>query len=106
MDLPAVLEKATFIEGIDEIKQCLVELLSEEKRSFVQSPTVGSTSVIHTQMSWIEVDTYLNDVFSQVSGVTLKGFDMHMEDTALVIDVRAEYNKQTILLQNKNDQWQ
>jgi len=102
MDLPIKLEQEDFVNGVDEIKQSLIALFRTEKGEMMQSKKSGTTSLIHTQMTNIEVDLYVHNVCSQVEGVThlWTKRDKKVIDGAVtaVLEVAIEYNSQRFLL--------
>lgn len=106
MDLPILLEKFTFVEGVDQIKQTLIEILTAEKREFLQDPKTGSVAPIHLAMSFIATDTYLTGACNQVPGCELVSFEQRQEGERLILDVYVTYSEESIELQLTEEGWQ
>lgn len=98
MDFPIKLEAEEFVSDVNEIKQSLVALFQTERGEMMQDKSKGSTSLIHTSMSSIEIDLYLMDVCKQVPGVTYLGAQKNYRNIngnyTVVIDLNIEYNSQ------------
>lgn len=98
MDLPLRLEEETTVSGIDELKQTLIALFENEKRSFLQGASTGCVGVLHTLKSAVAIDQYALDVCSQVPGVKLIKTSATQKGEELQIEVSISYDKEELTL--------
>lgn len=107
MDLPIKLETEETVSGVDEIKQTLIALFTNETKSFMQSSKRGCTGIIATTGSWILANLYVQGVIDQVAGCKLQALSASYDQNgeALTIDVFVSYNLQSLKLSYQDGEW-
>ena len=98
MDLPLKLEEEATVSGIQELKQTLIALFENEKKSFKQGATTGCVGLLHTTKSAVAVDQYAQDVCNQVPGVKLIKTSSTQVGEELQIEVFISYDKEELSL--------
>lgn len=88
MDLPIVLDKtATFVTGVDELRQDLYLLLKEPIKTWYQGCNVGSRVALHSA-DVIELKLEVQDTLKQLKSIELVSVDV--DD--VYITIRLNYN--------------
>lgn len=88
MDLPVKLNgNATFVTGVDELRQSIYLVLKEPIRTWYQSCSVGSRVALHTS-DVLALKTDVQDTLKQIKGVTVVLVDVR----DIYITIKLNYN--------------
>lgn len=110
MDLPLKLEKEELVQGLEQVKQELIMLLSSENGEFLQDYQLGVPGIIHTSLSAVAIDAYITSACSKLKGVEFlyankisKSVD---GEEVACIEAFISYNGKTLKMEMTDKGWQ
>lgn len=98
MDLPSTLEKEEFVDGYEELKQTIIQVLTVEKKGFMQSASRGCVGIIHSSMSYIAIESYVREACEQVNGVVVTSVEVAEVEDGILVKVLMDYNKTKVMV--------